>query len=92
MEIQVKELCKSSLTAIQECREKVISLIKKMGVVELNMTIQRELDECYSTATLTKIDNGVLYLYDEELGNITEDVEDISLNEMYHIVSYIRIK
>jgi len=92
MEDQVKELCKSSLIAIQECREKVISLIKKMGVVELNMTIQRELDECYSTANLTKIDNGVLYLFDGYLGNITENVEDISLNEMYDIISYISIK
>lgn len=92
MENQVKDLCKLSLTAIQECREKVISLIKEMGVVELNMIIHRELDECYSDATLTKIDNGVLYLFDGYLGNITENVEDISLNEMYDIISYISIK
>lgn len=91
MENQVKDLCKLSLTAIQECREKVISLIKEMGV-ELNMIIHRELDECYSDATLTKIDNGVLYLFDGYLGNITENVEDISLNEMYDIISYISIK
>lgn len=90
---ELKNLCDLSILAVNECKRKMEDYIMKMGKVDnINIPIHRQLDECYSTAILESFDNGIFYFKDENMGNFTEGVSMLSINELYDIVTYLKYK
>ena len=70
-------------------RKELIDIIKSFGVVEnLSIEVKRDLGDFVDYMTINKISNGVVYYEPTELflDGFNEDLDDLSVNEMYDII------
>ena len=75
-------------------RKELIDIIKSMGVIENHsIEITRDLGDFVEYATINKISNGFVYYEPTDLfpDGMEEEVEDLSVNEMFDIIMAVNI-
>jgi hypothetical protein len=79
---------------VGNARKELIDIIKSFGVVEnLSVEAKRDLGDFVDYMVITKISNGFIYYEPTDLfpNGMEEEVEDLSLNEMYDIIMAVNI-
>lgn len=75
-------------------RKELIDIIKSFGVVEnLSVEAKRDLGDFVDYMTINKISNGFVYYEPTDLfpNGMEEEVEDLSVNEMFDIIMAVNI-
>ena len=74
---------------VSNARKELINIINSFGVVEnLSIEVKRDLGDFVDYMTITKIENGFVYYEPTDLfpDGLKEEIEDLSVNEMYDII------
>ena len=77
------------LEIMDNTRKELINIINSFGVVEnLSIMVKRDLGDFVDYMVVTKISNGFIYYEPTDLfpNGMEEEVEDLSVNEMYDII------
>lgn len=82
---EIKELANM---AVNQCRDRLIELIKNCGVIDTNIKTYRLFENdndvpTYETCVIIKIGDGNVYYAD----NVYDELEVLSMDELYNIVS-----
>lgn len=81
------------LEIVSNARKELIDIIKSMGVVEnISIDVKRDLGDFVDYMTIIKISNGYIYYAPTDLfpNGMSEEVEDLSINEMFDIIMSIK--
>ena len=74
---------------VSNARMKLVEIINSLGEMKnLSIEIKRDLGDFVEYMTINKISNGIVY-YDKTdlfLDGLDEDLEDLSINELYAII------
>ena len=79
---------------VSNARKELIDIIKSFGVVEnLSVDVKRDLGDFVDYMTINKISNGFIYYKPTDLfpDGMEEEVEDLSVNEMFDIIMTVNI-
>ena len=77
------------IEVVGNARKELIDIIKSFGVVEnLSVEAKRDLGDFVDYMVINKISNGVVYYEPTDLfpDGMEEEVEDLSVNEMYDLI------
>ena len=74
---------------VSNARMKLVEIINSLGEMKnLSIEIKRDLGDFVEYMTINKISNGIVYYDKTDLfpDGIDEDLEDLSINELYAII------
>lgn len=74
---------------VSNARMKLVDIINSLGEMKnLSIEIKRDLGDFVEYVTINKISNGIVYYDKTDLfsDGLDEDLEDLSINELYAII------